>query len=59
LFLPNKIRQIQYVIRAFNVETSRVKDSVSNPLIGKMRFQFWRETIDKVFEVQNLFYFPF
>jgi len=57
--LPNKIRQIQYVIRAFNVETSRVKDSVSNPLIGKMRFQFWRETIDKVFEVQNLFYFSF
>jgi NADH dehydrogenase [ubiquinone] 1 alpha subcomplex assembly factor 6 len=36
-------------IRAFNIELARIPDLVSNPTIGAMRMQFWRQTIDKTF----------
>jgi NADH dehydrogenase [ubiquinone] 1 alpha subcomplex assembly factor 6 len=36
-------------IRAFNIELARIPDVVSNPMIGAMRMQFWRQTIDSTF----------
>lgn len=36
-------------IRAFNIELARIPDVVSNPTIGSMRMQFWRQTIDSTF----------
>ena len=36
-------------IRAFNIELARIPDVVSNPAIGAMRMQFWRQTIDSAF----------
>lgn len=38
-------------IRAFNIELARIPDLVSMPQIGAMRMQFWRETIDKTFQL--------
>ncbi|KIX08536.1 uncharacterized protein Z518_03192 [Rhinocladiella mackenziei CBS 650.93] len=38
-------------IRAFNIELARIPDLVSMPQIGAMRMQFWRETIDKTFNL--------
>ncbi|KIY04240.1 uncharacterized protein Z520_00934 [Fonsecaea multimorphosa CBS 102226] len=38
-------------IRAFNIELARIPDVVSMPQIGAMRMQFWRETIDKTFNL--------
>lgn len=37
-------------IRAFNIETSRIPDIVSNTTIGQMRHQFWKDTINKTFD---------
>ncbi|KAJ9650644.1 hypothetical protein H2198_010052 [Neophaeococcomyces mojaviensis] len=37
-------------IRAFNIEISRIPDIVSNTTIGQMRHQFWKDTINKVFD---------
>lgn len=37
-------------IRAFNIEVARIPDIVSNPTIGSMRMQFWRQTIDATFD---------
>jgi NADH dehydrogenase [ubiquinone] 1 alpha subcomplex assembly factor 6 len=37
-------------IRAFNIELARIPDVVSNPTIGSMRMQFWRQTIDSTFD---------
>ncbi|XP_047109050.1 NADH dehydrogenase (ubiquinone) complex I, assembly factor 6 isoform X1 [Schistocerca piceifrons] len=49
LLLPNDIRTSAFAIRAFNIETARVQDSVSDPRIGQMRLKFWEETIDKIY----------
>ena len=38
-------------IRAFNIELARIPDAVSMPQIGAMRMQFWRDTIDKTFNL--------
>ncbi|KAF7722804.1 NADH dehydrogenase (ubiquinone) complex I, assembly factor 6 [Apophysomyces ossiformis] len=49
-FFPRHLRNAQYAIRAFNLEVATVRENVSNPTIGKMRMQFWKDTVDKVFE---------
>ncbi|KAK5214016.1 hypothetical protein LTR41_000208 [Exophiala xenobiotica] len=40
-----------FAIRAFNIELARIPDVVSMPQIGAMRMQFWRDTINKSFEL--------
>lgn len=50
LFLPEKLRSHAFAIRAFNSEIAGVRDSVSDKTIGLMRFNFWRSTIDKLYE---------
>ena len=37
-------------IRAFNIELARIPDVVSNPAIGSMRMQAWRQFIDATFD---------
>ncbi|KAG0012149.1 NADH dehydrogenase (ubiquinone) complex I, assembly factor 6 [Entomortierella chlamydospora] len=37
------------VLRAFNIELASIRESVSNTDIGRMRMQFWRDSLDKVF----------
>ena len=39
-------------IRAFNIELGRIPDIVSNPTIGSMRMQAWRQFIDAAFEMR-------
>ncbi|RUS26629.1 Squalene/phytoene synthase-domain-containing protein [Jimgerdemannia flammicorona] len=51
-FFPRPIQPAQYALRAFNIEIASVRESVSNQTIGKMRMQFWRDTIDQVFAVR-------
>jgi phytoene synthase len=41
LFLPGVHRRPLLAIYAFNVEISRVRDQVSQPLPGEMRLQWW------------------
>jgi NADH dehydrogenase [ubiquinone] 1 alpha subcomplex assembly factor 6 len=40
-----------FAIRAFNIELARIPDVVSFPHIGAMRMQFWRDTIEKSFNL--------
>ncbi|CAG8449864.1 8681_t:CDS:2 [Ambispora leptoticha] len=47
---PKNLQYAYYAIRAFNVELAMVRGSVSSQLIGKMRMQFWRESIDSIFK---------
>lgn len=35
------------------VELAMVQDTVSNPIIGKMRFQFWRDAVQSLIEVRR------
>lgn len=45
LFLPSVHRRPMLAIHAFNVEISRVRDQVSQPLPGEMRLQWWTDLL--------------
>ena len=38
------------VLYAFNLEVARVRDSVTEPMLGRIRLQWWREAIAGVYE---------
>ncbi|KAJ4362414.1 hypothetical protein N0V83_010507 [Neocucurbitaria cava] len=46
-FIPQPSRDAYLAIRAFNVDVARVADTTSTPTVGKMRMQFWRDTVSK------------
>lgn len=45
LFAPAETRRHVLALYAFNLEVSRVRDIVSDPLPGEMRYQWWRDAI--------------
>jgi NADH dehydrogenase [ubiquinone] 1 alpha subcomplex assembly factor 6 len=50
LFLPANRRSAALALYAFNLEIARTREIVSEPLLGQIRLQWWRETIEGVFE---------
>jgi phytoene synthase len=46
LFLPMPARSAVTALYAFNVEVSRVRDLVSQPLPGEVRLQWWRDLLE-------------
>ncbi|KAG0368864.1 NADH dehydrogenase (ubiquinone) complex I, assembly factor 6 [Gamsiella multidivaricata] len=48
-FFPKHQQSTQMALRAFNIELASIRESVSNTDIGRMRMQFWRDSLDKVF----------
>ncbi len=46
LFLPATQRRALLAIYAFNVEISRVRDQVSQPLPGEIRMQWWTDMLE-------------
>lgn len=46
---PARAHAALFAVRAFNLETSGLKDTVSEAAIGSMRVQWWREALDGVF----------
>ncbi len=51
-FIPPHMLSAYLAIRAFNIEVARIADLVSNPTIGAIRMQFWRDTINSTFDAQ-------
>ncbi|GJN29957.1 hypothetical protein PR202_gb18225 [Eleusine coracana subsp. coracana] len=49
LHLPPAMRKAAFTFRAFNVETAKAMDVVSDPKTGLMRLLWWKDVIDKVF----------
>ncbi len=45
LFAPAERRPHLFALYAFNAEISRVRETVSDPLPGEMRFQWWRDLL--------------
>jgi phytoene synthase len=45
LFLPSVHRRPMLAIYAFNVEITRIRDQVSQPLPGQMRLQWWTDLL--------------
>jgi NADH dehydrogenase [ubiquinone] 1 alpha subcomplex assembly factor 6 len=51
IFFPPEKRLLYQTIRAYNAEISTIRDSVKgNELTAKMRFQFWRDTLENIYE---------
>ncbi len=48
-FAPPKTRPGLFAIAALNLELARLPDKVSEPLLGEIRLQWWRETIATIY----------
>jgi NADH dehydrogenase [ubiquinone] 1 alpha subcomplex assembly factor 6 len=48
-FIAPSTRDAYLSIRALNIELARIPDLVSNPTVGALRMQFWRDNINRTF----------
>ncbi|XXQ30574.1 Squalene/phytoene synthase [Plasmodiophora brassicae] len=48
LLLPDTVRSASFVLRAFNVEVSRIDRSAQDPAMSRIRLMWWRDTLEKV-----------
>lgn len=49
LFAPAEARERLFALYAFNHEIARVRETVSEPMIGQIRLQWWREALDGIY----------
>lgn len=49
LFAPAERRTALFALYAFNYEVARVRESVSQPMLGQIRLQWWREAVDAAY----------
>lgn len=50
LFAAENDREHLFALYAFNLEIARIRGQVSEPLLGEIRLQWWREGIDAVYQ---------
>ena len=48
LFAPPAIREDLFTLYAFNLEIARIRETVSEPMLGQIRLQWWRETLERM-----------
>ncbi|CAB4042192.1 NADH dehydrogenase (ubiquinone) complex I, assembly factor 6 isoform X1, partial [Paramuricea clavata] len=49
LLVNKESRHSIFAVRAFNVEIAKICDSTTVETIGKMKIQFWKDTIDSIY----------
>lgn len=49
LFAPDSRREALFALYAFNLEVARIREVVSEPILGAIRLQWWRETIERIY----------
>jgi NADH dehydrogenase [ubiquinone] 1 alpha subcomplex assembly factor 6 len=52
LFAPAERREALFALYAFNSEIARVRERTSEPTLGRIRLQWWREAVASVFSDQ-------
>src|SRR5467141_2385168 len=50
LFAPAARREALFALYAFNYEIARVRERVTEPTLGRIRLEWWRETIAAAYE---------
>ncbi len=50
LFAPSEVREDLFSLYAFNYEVAKIREAVSEPMLGEIRLQWWREAIDGIAE---------
>ena len=48
LFAPGDRREVLFALAAFNLEVAKIPEVVSEPMLGEMRLQWWREVIEEI-----------
>lgn len=49
LFAPAARREALFALYALNVALSRIGETVSQPMLGEIRLQWWRESLDGIY----------
>src|SRR5213595_4172697 len=49
LFAPAERREALLALYAFNYEIARVRETVTEPMLGQIRLQWWREVVTAAF----------
>lgn len=49
LFAPQSRREGLFALYAFNLEVARVAEAVSEPMMGQIRLQWWRDRIAEIY----------
>lgn len=49
VFAPAARREALFALIAFNYETARIPEAVSEPMLGRIRLQWWREVLDAAY----------
>lgn len=50
LLAPARARDALFALYAFNLEVAKTRETVSEALLGEIRLQWWRETIDGLYD---------
>ncbi|GAA6060882.1 hypothetical protein JCM10212_000165 [Sporobolomyces blumeae] len=53
-FYPVEVRPAYMALKAFNVELAGLPDQVSNQMVGRIRFQWWKDAIKGVYDNKPL-----
>ena len=48
LLQPAPVRPALWALLAFNYEVAKTREVVSDPTLGFMRLQWWREALEKI-----------
>jgi len=48
LFAPAERREALFALYAFNLELARARESVREPIMGRMRLQWWRDSVAEI-----------
>ena len=49
IFAPASVRDHLFALYAFNIEIAKTGEIVSESLIGRIRLQWWRDTLDRLY----------
>lgn len=50
LFAPVPRRRSLLALYAFNLEIARIRETVSEPMLGEIRLQWWRDAIEELYQ---------
>jgi phytoene synthase len=54
MFAPERRREDLFALIALNAELSRIPESVSEPMLGEIRLQWWEDAISALFEGERV-----
>ena len=49
MFAPAAVRDSLQTLYAFNAEVAKIRESVTETMIGRMKLQWWRDVLDTIF----------